>query len=509
MAFFRRRPNALLAAATAIHPDDRADKPSYDSWQDEGWWMFDNLGEFRQGVTWLGNILSRGRLVAALAPVNPGDEPEPLDDSSGDQAVDLVAAIGGGISGQAELLRSATVHLTVPGEGWMVAETEDDDAAWRFYSADEIRVRTHEDAKVYEVQIAANVWRPLAPECLPVRVWRPHDRYHYRADSSTRAALPIMRRLELLNRHIDAIAQSRLASNGIYWLPSEIDFPANPAYPDAKDPFIAQFMDLGVTAIQTPGSAAAAMPFVARAPADYIEKIRYDTFSSPFEKELLANREFEIRRLSTAIDIPPEVLLGLGGSNHWSAWAIEESALKTTVTSLYELIAGALTRGYLDPAMGIVDDETRARAEADGVEIPPPPAEDARKHLVWYDLSELSVRPDRSTDAITLLDHFLLDPASAMREAGFGEADKITPADFKRMLGIKLVQDASTVEIGLELLGIETQASVSKGAPPGGWVPAEGNGAAPPKPLGPPQTDEAPPPALAPGASVPPTSNGA
>lgn len=461
-----------------IRPEDRQNAPHYESWEDEAWAMYNNLGEFRQGVTWLANLLSRARLVAATAPATPGDEPQPITDEN-DEATELVAAIGRGISGQSELLRSATVHLTVPGQGWFVAETGDEETSWKFYSADELRQRTVAGTKIYQVQVAQDDWRALSGENLPVRVWRPHDRYHWQADSSTRAALPIMRRLELLNRHIDANAQSRLASNGIYWLPAEIIFPANPNYPDAPDPFIAQFMDVGVTAIKTPGSAAAAMPFIARAPAEYIEKIRHDTFHSDFEKEMLALREFEIRRLATAIDIPPEVLLGMAGMNHWGAWQVEESTLKTTATSLLELICGALTRGYLHPALGYVAD---TKGEAG----------DSPEQIVWYDISELSVRPDKSDDALALVDRFLVNPSVALRETGMDPADAPTPEQLKQLIGLKLMQDAATVDIGLELLGIEQPKALL--APPG---PPNGP-PAPPAPgddseeLPPSRDDEAP-----------------
>jgi hypothetical protein len=366
-----------------------------------------------------------------------------LDPDTDDPAVGLVEDIAMGIGGQSDLLRSATVHLTVPGEGWFIGKVDtplmstkgdtvpSEQVSWKFYSRDEVRFNKR--SALPEIQVDDRVWVALPDESLLIRVWRPHDRFHWMADSSTRAALPIMRRLELLNRKMDAQIKSRLAMNGVYWVPSEITFPEKDKYADADDPFVAEFMDLMTTAIRTPGSAAASVPFIARAAAEYIEKIRYDEFAKLVDPELIAQREFEIRRLATAMDIPPEVLLGLAGMNHWGAWQVEESALKTTVTSLLELVCWALTTGYLRPAleaMGQIAEESVMGLDAEG------------------------------HGTLTITDQ------AALRETGFDENDLLTDVDeLKRRLGLKIVSNpqAATLEIGLELLGIETVASVQLG----------------------------------------------
>lgn len=414
--------------------------------------MYDGLGEFRQGVTWKSNIVSRARLFAAYAPDRPGDEPQPIPADAEDPATDIVQRIAGGIGGQSELLRTMTVHLDVPGEGWFVAEApdiEEQELAWTVYAADEVRREKRGRTVEYFIRTGSSQWRSLPESAVPVRVWRPHDRHHWQADSSARAALPIMRRLELLNRHVDAQATSRLAMNGVYWIASEISFPPNSRYPDADDPFIAEFMDNGITAIKTPGSAAASFPIVNRAPFQYIkEGIRYDTFSSPFDQKVLELREFEVRRLATAMDVPPEVLLGMAGLSHWSAWQVEESALKTTVTSTLELICWALTKSYLRPAL----DATNARRPFDRSDD-----ERAPRRIVWYDTSELSVRPDRSQDAITLARHLMLNNDALMRETGFDNADLLSdPEELKQAIARRLVEvgTPTAVATAVQLLGL-------------------------------------------------------
>ena len=82
----RRR--ALTAAAQIVVPTSTptidqpaqipAGRPLYrtaDSWQREVWDFYDTSGEFRQGVTWKANMLSRVRLRAAKIQ-DVQDEPE-------------------------------------------------------------------------------------------------------------------------------------------------------------------------------------------------------------------------------------------------------------------------------------------------------------------------------------------------------------------------------------------------------------------------------------------------
>jgi hypothetical protein len=204
-------------------------------------------------------------------------------------------------------------------------------------------------------------------------------------------------------------------------------------------------MDVGVTAIKTPGSAAAAFPLINRAPMQFIKDgIRYDKFSGDTDAELRADREFEIRRLSTAIDVPPEVLLGMAGVNHWGAWQIEESALKTTVTNLIELICWSLTQGYLQPALA-------AMHARDGTL----PDDDELKRIVWYDLSELTVRPDRSQDALAMHNGLIINDRALLREAGFQDGDLLTdPNELRRRAAVMLLGSPYTAPAALQMLGI-------------------------------------------------------
>jgi hypothetical protein len=113
--------------------------------------------------------------------------------------------------------------------------------------------------------------------------------------------------------------------------------------------------------------------------------------------------------------------------------------------------------------------------------------------VVWYDMSELTQRPDRSDDAVLLYDRQELSGDALRRETGFDEADKPTGADLLDQalkLVLRTLPDAALTALR-ELTGA-TLETPSVAAPP---VPAPAPDAAPvPVPVtGPPNGNEAAP----------------
>lgn len=435
-------------------------------WQREAWDFYHAMGEFWYGVTWKANAMSRVRLVAAkLAP--GGDEPEILrDDSPGDpgedgessqaastltdldrQVVQIVERFGGGIGKQSAILKSLTVQLSVPGEGFIVGEQDVlDDATgeltepkWCVYSADEIRRKEIGTAKKtstkilsrigpgvaraesrYEVQVEENNWRPLSGESVVCRVWQPDEQFHWRAASAALAALPILREIDLYNRRIIADLISRLASNGLLIIPQEATFAVNKQFKDAPDPFIAEFIDTASKAIKNPGSASAAIPIPIRVPAELVEKFKHIPFATKWENQIIQDRDAAIKRLAVTMDMPEEVLTGVQNVNHWTAWQIDESGIKIHIAPLAEIMVDALTSSYLVPMM-----------QAASL---PPVAEDGSRYVIWYDVTELTAKPDLGDAADKAHADGSINDEAYRREKGFTEADAPTDEELKKQI---------------------------------------------------------------------------
>lgn len=470
-------PPALTAAAAPVKSPRSELVRNTESWQEEAWGFYDDLGEFRYGVEWVSAMLSRVRLYAARLETG---EDEPVRAEAG-PAVDLMTTLGGGVAGQAQLMAGIATQLAVPGEGYLVGETVNGVEQWAVRSVDEVRVaRGHYEVMDETAASSGTQWRALGTNSLVTRVWRPHKRFHYMADSPARAARRTMRELELVNRHIQAQYLSRLASAGLIVFPEEIAFPTREEFADAPDPFVAEWIEIAAEAISKPGTASAVIPMPIKVPGEYVDKIRHIDFTLTLDDRILDKRDSAIKRLATQMNLPAEVLLGMGDVNHWGQWMLEESALKTNIAPEAELVAQALTTGYLQP-----------RLKASGVA-------DWAHWVVWYDMSELTLRPDRSDDAIQLYDRMEINGAALRRETGFDEADKPADDELKEQ-ALKVIIRTLPSGAGSALSELTgEQVSVVPIAPtPAGEVPGPGDATPPPPPeeRSLPDTRDQPPPA--------------
>lgn len=507
-----RRTQPLVASAAVIDQASLGDRLlfQYESWQEEAWNFADTLGEFNFGITWLSGALSRVRLLAAEQ-IPGGDEPTPLTTGP---AAELMEQFGGGIGGRAALMKSLGAQLSVPGEGWLVAEREDVAtplvlADWNIRSTDEIQESRGRNAD-FEVLVGEREWRELPPESLVCRIWSPHARWSFKADSSARAAIPIMREIDLYNRRIIAIMVSRLAMNGLLLIPQEGTITTPPQYADAADPFVAMLIDIASNNIKNPGMASASIPMPVRFASELIEKWKHLVFGDGVDEPLIKARSEAIGRLATALNMPAEVLKGVGDTNHWSAWQLEESGIKIHISPIAETIVGGFTVGFLHPMLRALGEDL----------IGP----HGGKIVVWYDPSELTSRPDKSGQATILYDRGELSGTALRRESGLDEGDKPTGEELREIILKKqaLSNQALTEQALTELTGKGTASqSPVAGAPQPSGPGGDGGDTTPaPSPAvspatGPPATRDAPPPPpgdgppAAPGAAKPPSqSNG-
>ncbi|CAL9327389.1 hypothetical protein [Streptomyces sp. enrichment culture] len=209
-----------------------------------------------------------------------------------------------------------------------------------------------------------------------------------------------------MNAAVAAIARSRLTGRGVLLIPKGTRFPTTPGAPsDAEDDLIDVFMDVASTAISEPDCAAATVPILLEVPAESIGGIKWLKFESDFDNLAVQLREEAIRRFANGLEVPAEILLGLGDANHWSAWALTAEAIRLGVEPRLAIICHALTTQWLRPLL-----------EDNGVE-------DAGEFLVWYDTSPLRVQSNRPQTALEAFNAGLISAAAARRETGFDESD--------------------------------------------------------------------------------------
>lgn len=478
-------PDDLLAAAEIIDPGNAGYQDVVlgdTNWQHEAWNFYHNLGEFSNAVRWRASAISRMRLVAAE---QDPDAPEPVPVTDG-PAVELVRALAGGKTRQPAMLRTMSTLLDVPGEAYMTVE-EDADGSWDACAHSTRELRPSQSKKkdpvtgkapAWELMVGYNRWRPLAPQSLVGRVYDADEQFHYLAESPARAALPIMRELDLINRYIIATLLSRLAMNGIMLFPSEMNVVVPKSFGDAPDAFTKWLYDAASKAIKNPGTPSAAIPFVLKVPAQFVDMIKHISFATPFEKDVFEKRDLVIARLGTALNVAKERITGVGEVNHWGQWQIAEEEIKINLVPTMETICDGITEIYLQPLLG-----------ADGRSA------NGNRLVVWYDATELTARPDLSKNAIELRKLHVINDEATRRETGFDEDDAPTPDELKTQILTDLTAQPTLAEQALkELTGVELPAPPAPPTPPPG---APGDPNAPPtgdQPVQPGDTAPQPPP---------------
>lgn len=380
------------------------------SWQTIAWDYYSTTPEVRFVANWVGNAMSGARLFAGRRANKGAIEAAPEDHP----AARLVEGIAGGPDGQSQMLRAFGPHLVVPGEGWIVIRPTETGEDWRVLSVLELTKKSGNleaeiDGQIVKIPGFEPDQTPPEDAPIAIRVWDPHPRKHLEADSPVRASLGLLEELQLLNAAVKAIARSRLTGRGVLLVPKGTRFPTKPGAGDSDDDLIELFMQVAETAYKEPESAAATVPIVLEVPPDTISDIKRLTFESEFDTLAVQLREEAIRRFATGMDIPAEILLGLGDANHWSAWTLQAEAIRLGVEPRLATFTHALTTQWLQPAL-----------ELDGVD-------DAQEWLVWSDTSQLRVQANRSQTALEVYDRGAISAEALRRETGFDEED--APAD--------------------------------------------------------------------------------
>jgi len=410
--------SALVAASVDISKRRIKRATVHEAWQQEAIELYSQVGELRYVANAQANAASRADLFVGRwedgvhEPVRV--EPGVIDE--------IWHQFGGGPLARAQLVRRLFLQLYVPGDGYIVGLPPgviDDapmtpgitdrvrllDLSWHVMSALEVKATDDE----VMIDLGDKPRRVPRDRVVLVRAWNPNPFRWWQADSPVRSNLPVLRELVGLTKHVSATIDSRLAGAGMLLIGDSFSLLAgqspDPDDDPQADPIMAALMEAMLTAIRDRDSASAIMPIVLQGPDEAIDKVKHLTFSTPFDASTKDLREEAIRRLALGLDSPPEVLLGLGQSNHWNAWIIQDETIRTHIDPVLALICESLTHDFLWPML-----------EQAGIP-------DVADYAVWWDTSALTQRSDRSQEAIALYDRGELSGEALRREAGFEEDD--------------------------------------------------------------------------------------
>lgn len=420
----------LTASASEIKIADRSEakrlKRVRQAWQEEAWAYRRSLGEIRYAVAYLGNSAMRMRLFPGAyipgdqVPVNVLENPDiPPDLAAAAQDV-LDRLATGGPNAASQLMKRMTENFEVAGEGYLIGRTDPltQTETWSFHSISELQISDNGQYLLCEMPtIGGSASREDSIELddlndFVIRMWWPDPQFGQMADSPVRAILDLCEELLLLGRDVRATARSRLANNGILFLPDTLSVtrPGGAGNEDeiSEDPFFSEMIESATAAISDESSASAVVPIVARGPVDAIAAVKHLTIERK-EHGNNGNVRMElIGRMATGLDLPSEVLTGKVDLNHWTAWQVDDDAFRHHIEPIVIVQVDALTAGFMWPML-----EAYNLWSTDLI----------RKVLVWYDPTELLTHPDRSADAFQAWDRMAISDAALRRYLGFPDTD--------------------------------------------------------------------------------------
>jgi hypothetical protein len=287
---FRRTPEPVTAAAVRVlQPDQLPQRAVQTRESAEAWTAYRDLGEVGYATN------QQARLVGRLDWTVTIGGGEPLDTDQSDAL--MRAAFGDNVDALAD---RAALMLQVPG-GYVLARTNPGDAeSWRVFSTP-LSTRNRKIVERSDIVVQ-------------VRTEDPED--DFRNDSPVLRSMGTCRDLMLARAQSRASSRNRTAQHGLLLYPTD-GVPNPQAFEDELQTVI-------TAPLADERSSASVTPNIVGVPSDYVEKFKVLDLGGDYDEKLDAKIARLVRSLAVQLDIPPELLLGLGDSTHWNAWAIQE-----------------------------------------------------------------------------------------------------------------------------------------------------------------------------------------
>jgi hypothetical protein len=405
------------------------------------WKWFDEIGEVHYGVT-------RGSRVAGYAKIQAhkleadGSIGEVI---TGGMEGEIAEQIASPYGGQRALTERFFTHMKIPGDTYLTRLRDHRDGSldgYDFLDADEIDsaemdATSSRDGGLRPGSMIRRITHPklsngeLITQDIRAgdflgRIWRPGPRYVDLADSPMKALEVNCELLHLLTIGLKAKMLSRLALNGIMYVPTEVNEIKSASMKAGttnapSNRVMDQLLTAATFAVLNYDQAEAAVPIFMTGPAQYADAIKHIVFDRQIYEVDMKLRAELIDRLLTGLDVQPNNVKGMGEANHWSAWAVEDDERRVNIQPDLETMCWALTRMVLHAEM-------IARGAKPGK---------VQKAVLWYDLTRANVKTNLAEDARQAYDRIIISDQGARRLNGIDESDAPSEAEKIRGFGMK------------------------------------------------------------------------
>lgn len=442
--FTRRKPEPVVAAAVP-YKTPRAAATGTDAvtvrkpkeWQSDAYDYYDLVWLVKKGLNLHADLVARVRLYVgyvvsdeeerptevmteATRPVEPDDQgnpgrPNALTVAQARVAVDELDRLQATQGGQAAILHDLDLNLQIAGECNLVGyplEQNDlttADEEWTVLSVEELRqAPADETGPRYSRLGPTGRWELLPPGTFALRVWRPHPRRSWEPDAPMRGILESCDTLNVSTRMVRSQMRSRMSA-GVQFFPQEALKPApDPTRPD-ESPTLEELDGAYLDPVTDEGAPGAVAKTVITMPSELIPSAVAGLVEAnrPMDKVAAELRAESKGAIVEGLPLPPEMVEGLGTTNHWSAAQITQNVFDQHAKPDVELLCASLTSGLFRPAWRLA-----------GL-----PAELVSRLVIWHDPSGLVAVPDQMENSKQAYDEFLISMKRRLRDLGYSEAD--------------------------------------------------------------------------------------
>jgi hypothetical protein len=197
-------------------------------------------------------------------------------------------------------------------------------------------------------------------------------------------------------------------------------------------------LDIAERAIDNPASALAALPLPIKLPSEHFDKFKHVPFSNPFDEKTMEILDGLYDKLSIAMNMPKEVVTGMGSTSHWNAWTLSEEGIETHIKPDAEAYCRGLTTAYLHPWL-----------RAAGLPI----SNSEGTFIVWYDTEKLDTQPNLAEAADAARDRHIISDAAYRNSKGYTENDAPDNEELARQLLMDAVKaDPSMLQSVVSIL---------------------------------------------------------
>lgn len=413
------------------------------AWQSQAWDYSELIGEVHFAVNLIGNIISRVRLYpgyildenAIPADIHTIDDKGISDELKADsrRALRLLATGNGGISG---VMKDAAMNLFIAGECFLLQRKRPNHFVspgpsdiWEIRSVDEFVFKTSGRKQgVYLKDRRDSKDEDLIPVegSFLGRIWNSYARYSGEADSSLRPLLELMDELLMWNKAVRSSIKSSLNA-GILFLPDTLanaepmDGEGGDDYPDPDADSIEEaLLQALLQPIESEAAATSVVPMILRGPAEVGEQIRHIELGRNVSEEMQVRAGATLDRILSGLDLPKDVISGLGSAKYANSMVIEESMYKSHIEPMCLAVVDALTAVFLKPVL-------RARGYSE---------EELERVVLWYDPSSIQAKPSKTESASIGYEQGLISGAAWRREHGFSSSDRPSQLEVGQKLAV-------------------------------------------------------------------------